>query len=153
MRGVPRWRLPRRPDGSVWSARAILRQVRIEGMEFEETAESREELLALADLLRAEGYEVYVAGRGESFHSRLQESLEQTAADVLNIVLDGAQEVGIAIISAKLLEWAGRRRQFGTREDGVPVAVIWGPNGEVLADVPLPPPAESEPQIEDNASR
>ncbi len=105
--------------------------------------EAQEDLERLAKLLRSRGVEVQVAGLDESIHARLQESAEQIAVDVLNVVLDHGVEIAAGALAETIRQWAKRRRRFRDREGARATAVIWGPDGDVLSTVELPTPEEA----------
>jgi hypothetical protein len=107
--------------------------------------EAQEELEELAALLRSEGYETYVAGRDEPFHAHLQESAEQVAVEVLNVVFDHALDAAAVLAIERIVHrWAKRRRRFRDRDGARATAYIWGPDGEILHVVELPPPEDEQ---------
>jgi hypothetical protein len=72
----------------------------------------------------------------------LQESAEQVAVDVVNIVVEHGVEVALSALVATIRQWAKRRRRFRDRDGARATAVIWGPDGDILSTVELPPPEE-----------
>lgn len=112
--------------------------LRLESVLLEETSEARVELHELADNLTAEGFTVNVAGRDESVHAKLQESVGGDFVCVLSVVLDNADGVvAIGVILREVRKWAKRRKSFGAPDDDIPTVIIWGPDGEILQEVPL----------------
>ncbi len=105
--------------------------------------EAQEDLERLARLLRSQGVEVRVAGLDESIHARLQESAEQIAVDVLNVVLDHGVEIAAGAHAETIRQWSKRRRRFRDRDGARATAVIWGPDCAVLSTVELPTPEEA----------
>jgi hypothetical protein len=105
--------------------------------------EAQVELEELATLMRAEGYRVYVAGRDEPYHAHLQESAEQVAVEVLNLVLDHGVNAAVGVALEEIIRrWAKRRRFFRDREGARATVYIWGPDDEILGTVELPAPED-----------
>jgi len=99
------------------------------------------ELEELAELLRSEGLDTYVARRGEPFHAHVQESAQQAVVEVLNVVLEhGLDAAAGAVLQEAVRRWAKRRRLFRDREGAKAAVYIWGPNGEILKTIELPEP-------------
>ncbi len=112
--------------------------LRLESVLLEETSEARVELHDLAADLTAQGFAVDVAGRDESVRAKLQESVGGDFVCVLNVVLDNADGVvALGLILSTVRKWAKRRESFGSPEHDTPTVIIWGPDGEILREVPL----------------
>jgi hypothetical protein len=131
--------------------------IRLENMESLEPAglfeQAQAELEDLAAAMRADGLEVYVAGPDESVHSILQESADQVAVDVLNVVLEHALDETIALVIGLVIGWARRRRCFRDRDGARATVCIWGPNYEVLKVVELPPPEDGDRRVDGELDR
>jgi hypothetical protein len=126
------------PSGHVKFGTVIL-----ENLELDERDVAQVELEQLADGLRDSGFSVEVAPVDGSFHAQLQESAEQVALDVLNVVLEeGEAHVVDALIGYLVGTWAKNRKHFRDRDDGEATAVIWGPDGKPIREVRLPAPDE-----------
>ena len=108
----------------------------LENLELEDREAAQVELEELAGILREGGLTVEVAPLDAPFHAKLEESAEQVALDVLNVVLAHAEAAAIdATIAAVILalrKWAKRRKHFRDKDAGKATARIWGPNEEVL---------------------
>jgi hypothetical protein len=119
----------------------------LENLEVEEREEAQAELEGLAARLRHEGFEVRVAPIDGPFHAILQESAEQAAIDVLNVVLEKVEahaiDAAVGAATAALLDWGRRRRCFRNKDQAQAMAVIWGPDGEPIRHVSLPAPEDS----------
>lgn len=112
--------------------------LRLESVLLEETSDARVELQELAADLTAQGFMVDVAGRDESVHAKLQESVGDDFVCVLNVILDNADgAVALGVILSTVRRWAKRRKSFGSPDDDTPTVIIWGPDGEILQEVPL----------------
>lgn len=116
--------------------------MRLENLRTTGGEEGQEELEHLAQGLRQAGYEVEVAPFDGPVRVILEKSAEGTALDVLNVVLNEvethAMDAVVGGVVSALMEWGRRRRRFGARSERQAMAVIWGPNGEVIRRVPLP---------------
>jgi hypothetical protein len=113
--------------------------MRLESLDLEQPEASREELVALAGRLRAEGFTVEIADRGESTQSRMLESAEHAFIDLLNVVLDEGERHAIEVVITAVTTWAPHRLHFRGREKAQPVVVIWVGDEDVRT-VPLPDP-------------
>lgn len=120
----------------------------LENLELEDREAAQVELEELADSLRGSGLTVEVAPLDGSFHAKLEESAEQVALDVLNVVLEHAEGAAIdatlAALFVGLRKWAKRRKHFRDKDDGKATVRIWGPDGDVLKDVRLPEPEDAD---------
>jgi|GEM_PF-5657467 len=119
----------------------------LENLELEDREAAQVELEALAETLRGSGLEVEVAPLDGSFHAMLQESAEQVAVDVLNVVLEHAEgqaiDATLVAVVVGLRKWAKRRKHFRDKEEGEATALIWGPDGRVIREVRLPKPEDA----------
>lgn len=120
----------------------------LENLELEDREAAQVELEGLAETLRGSGLTVEVAPLDGSFHAKLEESAEQVAVDVLNVVLEHAEGAAIdatlAAVVVGLRKWAKRRKHFRDKEDGEATALIWGPDGRVIREVQLPKPEDED---------
>lgn len=113
----------------------------LENLELDDRAAAQAELGQLADRLRANGFTVELAPLDGSFHAQLQESADQVALDVLNVVLEQAEAHAIdAIVGVVVGIWAERRKHFRDKDEGEATAVIWGPDGRPIREIRLPKP-------------
>jgi hypothetical protein len=123
----------------------------LENLELEDREAAQVELDELAEALRGSGLTVEVAPLDGSFHAMLEESADQVALDVLNVVLEEAEshalEAIIGTVITALYKWSKRRKHFRDKDDGEATALIWGPDGRVIREVRLPKPQE---EIEDD---
>ena len=113
--------------------------IRVLSAQFHDSEVTQEALEELRDQLQSAGLDATVGAPEEPRRVRLRKSLEPgPAVDVLLLVLEDVREglVGAAVVA--VLAWAKGRRPFRRRNGAKPVAVIWGPNGEVLREVELP---------------
>lgn len=116
--------------------------MRVESLDLHETPEGRGELLDLAERLRAEGFDVEVADRGEPTRALLREDAFHDTVAVLNIILTETEHVLVTreIVKGTVKLWARSRRHFGKRDDATPGADLWTPDDEVLMRILLPDP-------------
>jgi hypothetical protein len=119
----------------------------LENLELEDREAAQVELEALAETLRGSGLKVEVVPLDGSFHAMLQESAEQVAVDVLNVVLEHAEgqaiDATLVAVVVGLRKWAKRRKHFRDKEEGEATALIWGPDGRVIREVRLPKPEDA----------
>lgn len=120
----------------------------LENLELEDREAAQVELEELAEILRDSGLNVKVAPLDAPFHAKLEESAEQVALDVLNVVLEHAEGAAIdatfAALVVGLRKWSKRRKHFRDREDGKATVRLWGPDGDVLKDIRLPEPEDAD---------
>ncbi|MHB8659324.1 MAG: hypothetical protein ACYC91_15495 [Solirubrobacteraceae bacterium] len=113
--------------------------MRLKSLDLDQPDASRDELIALADLLRAAGLTVEIAARGESTRTRMRESADRAFVDILNVVLDESERHGIDVVITAVTTWAVQRLHFRRRSNARPVLVIWVGDEDVRT-VPLPDP-------------
>lgn len=120
----------------------------LENLELEDREAAQVELEELAEILRSSGLTVKVAPLDAPFHAKLEESAEQVALDVLNVVLEHAEAAAIdatlAAVVVGLRKWLKRRKHFRDREDGKATVRLWGPDGDALKDIRLPEPEDAD---------
>ncbi len=129
--------------------------MRLENLGTEGNNGGQPELEQLGEDLRRSGYEVEVAPFGSPVRVILEKSAEGTALDVLNVVLNEVEahalDAVVGGVISVLMDWGRRRRRFRARsgQETEVMAVLWGPNGEVIRRVPLQKPEDGIGEGED----
>jgi hypothetical protein len=113
--------------------------IRVLSAQFHDSEITQEALEDLRGQLNSAGLDTTVGDPEEPRRVRLRKSVEPgPVVDVLLVVLEDVREGLIGAAAVAVIAWAKRRGPFRRRNGARPVAVIWGPNGEVLREVELP---------------